>query len=44
MLGSNGKLSFVNVSKDDAGTYSCTADNGIGLPAVLDTTLQVLCK
>ncbi len=34
----------MNVSKDDAGLYSCAADNGIGLPAIVDTNLQVLCK
>ncbi len=32
------------VSRYDAGRYSCTADNGVGMPAVAYVNLQVLCE
>ena len=32
------------VDRYDAGRYTCTADNGVGIPATAHINLQVLCK
>lgn len=37
-------LSVKNVSRSDAGTYRCKAENGIAIPATASATINVLCK
>lgn len=37
-------LHIPNVSKDDAGTYICTASNGVGSMSADQIELMVLCK
>ena len=37
-------LKFPSVSRSDAGTYICTADNGVGPPVTAVIDLNVICK
>ena len=37
-------MSLTSVDKEDAGTYTCTASNGVGTPATAVINLRVLCK
>ncbi len=37
-------LTVGNVTKDDSGTFLCTANNGIGEPATAEAHLIVKCK
>ena len=37
-------LNFLAVSSSDAGTYICTADNGVGLPVTAVINLNVICN
>lgn len=37
-------LSLVDVQRQHAGVYQCTASNGIGQPVTSDIKLNVLCK
>ena len=37
-------MSLASVDQQDAGTYTCTASNGVGSPARAIINLQVLCK
>lgn len=37
-------LTIENMDRHKGGTYICTADNGVGLPATSLVILHVLCK
>ena len=42
--GSKATLTVSNVTKDDSGTFVCTASNGIGEPTTKESHLIVKCE
>lgn len=37
----NDALTIESTTREDQGIYTCTADNGIGIPAIKRITLQI---
>ena len=44
LLSRGGELSLTRVSRDEAGEYRCSADNGVGPPVTASVSLVVECK